>query len=195
MPEIGYLGSKSKAILMHPTSPAVRLLLSLSCAMLAAGIFPRRRQRLHARQPVVRRPIESVGARGRRHLGAVSFLSHDEERVLRASLSRATPDRCRADARTPWEGVCLARIVVGCASPKRTLLRVRLARSCRRVRKLWTGWPSSVHLRAALRGAAGETLALATGDERCAAAAAGSSVSAKRIDILLSNHNGVSARR
>ena len=31
-----------------------------------------------------------------------------------------------------------------------------------------------------------KTLALATGDERCAAAAAGSSVSAKRIDILLS---------
>ena len=59
----------------------------------------------------------------------------------------------------------------------------------------WTGWPSSVRSRAALRRAAGETLALATGDERCAAAAAGSSVSAKRIDILLSNHNGVSARR
>ena len=36
MPEIGDLGSKSKAILMHPTSPAVLLLLSLSCAMLAA---------------------------------------------------------------------------------------------------------------------------------------------------------------
>ena len=54
---------------------------------------------------------------------------------------------------------------MGSASPKRTVLRVRLARSCRRVRKLWTGWPSSVRLRAALRRAAGEALALATGEE------------------------------
>ena len=65
-----------------------------------------------------------------------------------------------------WVGVGLDRIVVGRASPKRTLLRVRLARSCRRVRKLWTGWPSSVRLLMALRRAAGETLALATGEER-----------------------------
>src|SRR5208337_4589647 len=45
-----------------------------------------------------------------------------------------------------WMGVGLDRIVVGRASPKRTLLRVRLARSCSRVRKLWTGWPSLVRL-------------------------------------------------
>jgi hypothetical protein len=36
MPQIGCLGCKSMGILMHATSPAVRLLLSLSCAMLAA---------------------------------------------------------------------------------------------------------------------------------------------------------------
>ena len=83
--------------------------------------------------------------------------------------------RLRSSKARVWEGVGLARIVVGCASPKRTLLRVRLARSCRRVRKLWTGWPASVRLRVAFRRAAGEALALATGDERCAAVAAGSS--------------------
>ena len=115
--------------------------------------------------------------------------------IVGSSSAYAAILRLRSSKARVWEGVGLARIVVGCASPKRTLLRVRLARSCRRVRKLWTGWSSSVRLRAALRRAAGETLALATGDERCAAAAAGSSVSAKRIDILLSNHNGVSARR
>jgi cytochrome c peroxidase len=38
MPKIGYLTSKSKAILMHPTSLAVRLLLSFGCAMLAAPV-------------------------------------------------------------------------------------------------------------------------------------------------------------
>ena len=36
MPEIGYLSSRSKAILMHATSFAVRLLLSFGCAVLAA---------------------------------------------------------------------------------------------------------------------------------------------------------------
>jgi cytochrome c peroxidase len=35
MPEIGYLSSRSKAILMHATSFAVRLLLALGCAVLA----------------------------------------------------------------------------------------------------------------------------------------------------------------
>ena len=53
---------------------------------------------------------------------------------------------------------------MGWASPKRTLFRVRLARSCSRVWKLWTGCPSSVRLSMALRRAAGETLALATGE-------------------------------
>src|SRR5208337_1713415 len=93
--------------------------------------------------------------------------------MLGSSSAYAAILRLRSSKARVWEGVGLARIVVGCASPKRTRLRVRLARSCRRVRKLWTGWPSSVRLRAALRRAAGETLALATGDGRCAAAAAG----------------------
>src|SRR5215472_16024577 len=81
----------------------------------------------------------------------------------------------RLNARV-WVGVGLDRIVVGRAAPKRTLLRFRLARSCRRVRKLWTGWPSSVRLRRAFWRAAGETLALATGAERSAAAAGSSSL-------------------
>jgi cytochrome c peroxidase len=37
MPEIGYLSGRSKAILMHATSFAVRLLLAFGCAMLAAS--------------------------------------------------------------------------------------------------------------------------------------------------------------
>jgi hypothetical protein len=36
MPEIGYLSSGSKAILMQATSLAIRFVLSLSCAVLAA---------------------------------------------------------------------------------------------------------------------------------------------------------------
>jgi hypothetical protein len=83
--------------------------------------------------------------------------------------------RLRSSKARVWDWVGLARIVVGYASTKWTLLRVRLARSCWRVRKLWTGWPFSVRFRRAFRRAAGETFALATGDERCAAAAAGSS--------------------
>src|SRR5271166_885727 len=93
--------------------------------------------------------------------------------MVASSSAYAAILRLRSSKARVWEGVGLARIVVGYASPKRTLLRVRLARSCRRVRKLWTGWPSSVRLRRAFRRAAGETLALTTGDERCAAAAAG----------------------
>jgi hypothetical protein len=51
---------------------------------------------------------------------------------------------------------------------------VWLARSCNKLRKLCTGWPSEVRLWAALVCAAGETLAAATG-EYLAAAAAGRS--------------------
>jgi len=52
----------------------------------------------------------------------------------------------------------------GGASPKRTRLRVRVARSCKRLRKLCTGRPSAARLRAVLAWAAGETLAAATGE-------------------------------
>ena len=44
-------------------------------------------------------------------------------------------------------------------------------RSCNKLRKLCTGWPSAVRLRAVLDWAAGETLAAATGEGRAAAAA------------------------
>src|ERR1700748_1494927 len=62
--------------------------------------------------------------------------------------------------------------------PRRTTLRVRVARSPSRVWKLCTGSGSpsagSVRLRAALRRTAGEGWALATGEVRCASRAAGS---------------------
>src|SRR5271165_1872084 len=61
-----------------------------------------------------------------------------------------------------------------------TLLRARVARSARRLRKLWTGIPSSVRREVALRMAAGERLAGATMDCR-SAAAAGRSWSSNRM--------------
>ena len=72
--------------------------------------------------------------------------------------------------------------MVGRASPKRKLLRVRLARSERSVRKLWTGWPSSVRLVMALRRAAGETFGL--GDGGCALSGGGFKI------VVLEQHRG-----
>jgi hypothetical protein len=71
-----------------------------------------------------------------------------------------------------WNGVGVARMVAHRSLPKRTVLRVTVARSLSSVRKLCTGWPASVRLVAALRAAAGETLALLTGELRWASAAA-----------------------
>src|SRR5580704_3129559 len=51
-------------------------------------------------------------------------------------------------------------------------LRVTVARSARRERKLWTGRPSSVQRLRALRWAASERSALATTEGRAASAAA-----------------------
>src|ERR1700676_867804 len=63
-------------------------------------------------------------------------------------------------------GVGLASIAARAPRPMRTMLRVSVARSCNSVRKLCTGRPSWVRLRAALVLAAVETLALATGERR-----------------------------
>ena len=43
------------------------------------------------------------------------------------------------------------------------VLRVSVAKSCKRLRQLCTGWPAVVRLLAALAAAAGETRAAATG--------------------------------
>src|SRR5512144_3040531 len=76
--------------------------------------------------------------------------------------------------------------VTGRLSPKRTVLRVSVARSAKRVRKLWRGSPSSVCRVRALARAAGETWAAATGEVVDAAAADRS---------WSSNSSGASVRR
>ena len=63
-------------------------------------------------------------------------------------------------------------MVIGGASPRRTVLRVSVARSCKRLRQLCTGWPAVVRLLAALAAAAGETRAAATGEGLAVAAPA-----------------------
>ena len=69
-------------------------------------------------------------------------------------------------------GVGRVSKVSGGASPRRTVLRVRVAKSCKTLRQLCTGWPSAVRRLAALAAAAGETLAAATGEGLAIAAAA-----------------------
>jgi hypothetical protein len=70
-------------------------------------------------------------------------------------------------------GVGRAVTVKGCsrAMAVTKVFRVRVARSSIRVRKLWTGRPSSVRPVVCLVTAAGERPALATTLERCASAA------------------------
>src|SRR5713226_3459171 len=70
-------------------------------------------------------------------------------------------------------GVGRAVRVKGCSGAMAVtrVFRVRVARSLRRVRKLWTGRPSSVRPVVCLVTAAGERSALATTLERCASAA------------------------
>src|SRR5438477_11678690 len=70
-------------------------------------------------------------------------------------------------------GVGRAIKVKGCSGAMAVtrVFRVRVARSSRRVRKLWTGRPSSVRPVVCLVTAAGERSALATTLERCASAA------------------------
>jgi hypothetical protein len=63
-----------------------------------------------------------------------------------------------------WVG--LASSAIASAQRHLTVLRVSVARSASKVRKLWTGRPASVRLVLALRFAAGEGWALATGEER-----------------------------
>src|SRR5438105_12497288 len=86
-----------------------------------------------------------------------------------------TPSRSRA---WRWVRVVVARTAMRRSRPRRTTLRVSVARSPSRVWKLCTGSGSSsagsVRLRAALRCAAGEGSAVATGEVRCASRAAGS---------------------
>src|SRR5438105_11282994 len=86
-----------------------------------------------------------------------------------------TPSRSRA---WRWVRVVVARTAMRRSRPRRTTLRVSVARSPSRVWKLCTGSGSSsagsVRVRAALRCAAGEGSAVATGEVRCASRAAGS---------------------
>src|SRR3984893_18073910 len=83
---------------------------------------------------------------------------------------RESPRRSRARW---WTGVGRAIKVKGCSGAMAVtrVFRVRVARSARRVRKLWTGRPSSVRPVVCLVTAAGERRALATMLERCASAA------------------------
>ena len=66
----------------------------------------------------------------------------------------------------------MANRIVVVSRPRRTVLRVRQARWRSNERKLVTGRPSAVSPVVALRWAAGETAALATGEARWAWAAA-----------------------
>src|SRR6516162_242838 len=85
-----------------------------------------------------------------------------------AYAAGVTPRRSRARC---CMRVGVARMVVRRSGPRRTTLRVSVARSPSRVRKLCTGSgspsPGSVRLWTALRCAAGEGSAFATGDARC----------------------------
>ena len=81
---------------------------------------------------------------------------------------RATANRSKARC---CSGVDRESTVMGRLSPKRTVLRVSVARSATSVRKLCTGLPSSVLRARALARAAAETCADATGEVRAAAAA------------------------
>src|SRR5438132_8544106 len=83
---------------------------------------------------------------------------------------RERPRRSRAFC---WMGVGRAVRVKGCSGAMAVtrVFRVRVARSLRRVRKLWTGRPSSVRPVVCLMTAPGERSALATTLERCASAA------------------------
>src|SRR5512132_2184610 len=75
--------------------------------------------------------------------------------------SRASRSKARR-----WISVGVARSAVVWSRPKRTVLRVSVARSARSDRKLWTGISSSVSLLAALRLAAADGWALATAEAR-----------------------------
>src|SRR5262249_13539282 len=65
-----------------------------------------------------------------------------------------------------WISVGVASIGMLRALARRTVLRVKVARSASRVRKLWTGSPSAVGLALGLGLAGGEGCALATGEVR-----------------------------
>ena len=92
----------------------------------------------------------------------------DSERKLLMGLDSGIEFCLRGDLEGEEIEVGLNRIVVGLASPKRTLLTGRAGEVLEEVRRLLTGSPSSVRMLMALRRAAGETLALATGEERWA---------------------------
>jgi hypothetical protein len=69
----------------------------------------------------------------RRGKGSSAGISYAYGAMATASLSKAY---C-------WSAVGRASMTIGGASPRRTILRVRVARSCSKVRKLCTGRPSA----------------------------------------------------